>query len=224
MIRSLLPPGSLEFLLLVVLVAAFVFVVRTVKGRTPLLPNTAGEADGDAVPFFETPVRFRARVRRVFRDRDQDALLVEAHVGKKSLIFRAADAQENANRYQNLANQKEPVDFAIVALATLAPGGAEAMRHQIKDWDEANVRPDTVGLFPAGSLPNDYAVIARIVSRRDEMLSGETVWVYRAQVVKNGAQELFMELAADAAPPAVPLSENTLAHGSARLFGVLALD
>ena len=222
-IRSLLPPGTLEFLLFAVLVAAFVFVVRVVRKRTPLLPVAPfDDTEGaETIPFFETPTRFRGAVRRVFRDRDQDATLIEAHVGKKSLIFRAADVVQNAARYQSILG--ESVDFAVYGLATLRPGGAEAMRHQIKDWSE-NVRPDTVGLFPAGAFANDYAVIARVLSRRDETIGTEPVWVYRAQVVKNGDQELFMELAADAAPPAVPLDDNTLAHGSVRLFGVLAPD
>ena len=221
--RSLLPPGTLEVLLFVVLVGAFIFVVRNVRNRhAVVLPGTATPDTESDLPFLETPLRVRAAIRRVFRDPAQDALLVEAQVGKKRFVFRAADAPNHRERYEKLIGTKETADLAVYALATLAPGGAEAIRHQIKDWDKANARPDMVGLFSAGQYANDYAVIARIVSHRDDTVSGESVWVYRAQVVKTPDQELFMELAVDAELSDEPFPTDAMVHGSARLFGSFA--
>lgn len=225
-----------------VLFGAFILVVRSVRNRhaNVLAPPQNDPADhgGEAsaspdaetsgtdphVPFLETPLRVRGTVRRVFRDALQNSVLVEITVGKKRLIFRPADVPANAERYQKAVTSKDPADFAVYALATLAPGGVEAMKNQIKDWDKANAKPDMVGLISAGQFANDYAVIARIRAKRDDTVSEEPVWVYRAQVVKNNGQELFLELAADAAPPAQPLSMDALAHGSARLFGSFAVD
>ncbi len=225
MLRSLLPPGTVEFLLFVVMVGAFVLVVRSVRNRRKFASaayNAGGDAE-NAVPILSTPVRVRGTVRRVFPDRQQDALVVEVQIGKKRLVFRPADS-ENIARYETLAGGKETADFTLYALATLAAGGVEAMREQIKDWDSVNARADMVGLFPAGEFSNDYAVIAKIKNRREDTVDNEPVWVYSAQVVKTGDQELFLELACDAAPPMEPLKNNTMAHGSARLFGAFAAD
>lgn len=220
MFIGLLPPGVLEFLLFVLIVGAFVLVVRGVRRRASFAGTMGGRTTGDEqIPDLATEVRVQAIVRRIFRDTTQGEWVVEAAIGRRKFVFRPTDF--TPERYQPLVNSKE--DFVLYAFATLAPGGVEAMRDQIKDFDKVAVSEDLVRLVPAGQFANDYAVIGRVASSRDETLDGDPVAVYRTQVVRQDDLTLVLDLAVEAAPGAPRFGDGEMVHGSARLFGRLAV-
>lgn len=130
---GLIPPGVLEFLLFAVLVGGFILVARALRRRRAFLPV------GSAVPLptLATEVRIRATVRRTYRDPDAGLWLVEAAIGARKFTFCATDHEANAARYDALKNQ--PADFSLFALSTLAQGGVEAMRDQIRDIDAVDI-------------------------------------------------------------------------------------
>lgn len=176
------------------------------------------------LPRLETPQRVTAILRRTYRDPAQGVWLVEAQIGPRrvgstSVTFCATDYDQNGPRYEGLLGK--PAELALFALATLAEGGVEAMKDQIKDLDKIEMRPDLVALAPAGEFANDRAVIGRALDAREAAWDEMPLTVYRTQVVRTENLTLVLDLAVprDAAPPFAP---NTMVHGSARLFGYLA--
>lgn len=220
---GLLPPGVPEALLFLVLVTAGTIVVQAVrKRRNSFLATVVEERSTvEDLPSLQTHHRVTGTVRRAYRDPVQAVWLVEIQVGKRKITFAATDFGRKAGRYATLTGQD--ADIALYGLATLEPGGAEAMREQIKDYDKVKVTPDLVRLIPAGQFGNDHAVIGRILSRQEDSLSDSTpVTVYRTQVIRSDDLTLVLELATDRETTSTPLAEGSMAHGSARLFGYLA--
>ena len=211
-----LPPGVPEALLLVVILTAIFGVVTLVRRRRRF---ARAEADAD-LPDLLTEQRLLLTPRRVYRDPLQGVWLVEASAGKtgkRKLVFCAADFEKNQARYESLLGK--PADIALYGLATLASGGAEAMRDQIRDADR--ITPDLVRLIPTGQYANDHVVIGRLLSHRDETVSGVAVRVYRAQVIRADDLTLILELAVERAADSPCLSDESMVHGSARLYGYL---
>jgi hypothetical protein len=211
---SLLPRGVPEALLFLVIVGLILLVVRAVRRRRAFAP-VAADAD---LPTLTTGQRIVGTVRRTWRDPAQGLWLVEIGLGKRKLTFCAADYEQNAARYQGLIGKQ--ADLALYALATLEPGGVEAMRDQIKDFDKVEVRPDLVRLIPAGQFANDHAVIGRALSHRDDEMDGLPLTIYRTQVLRGDDLTLVMELATQRSD--TPFLDQSMVHGSARLFGYLA--
>lgn len=207
-----LPPGVAEVLLFVSVLGAIGITARAVRRRKPFTLPT----DTD-LPDLQTPGRITATIRRVYRDAGQNVWLVEASVGKRRVTFCATDYEANAARYQTATGEK--ADFALFGTATLAPGGAEAMREQIKDIDKVDLTKDPVRLVPAGQFANDHAVIGRILSHRSDTMSGFAVHVYRTQVARADDFTLVLELATDA--DGEPFAPQSMVHGAARLYGYL---
>jgi hypothetical protein len=211
---NLLPRGVPEALLLLVILSAVVLVIRAIRRRRAFAPV---EADADLPPLTTTQ-RLVGTLRRVYRDPAQGVWLADLGVGKRKFTLCLTDYAQNAARYESLLGKQ--ADFAIFALSTLAEGGVEAMRDQIKDIDKVEITPDLVRLIPAGQYANDHAVIGRILSHREEEMDGLPLTVYRTQVVRGNDLTLVMELAAQ--KQGAPFADQTMVHGSARLFGYLA--
>ena len=211
----LIPPEVLELLLFAVLIAVAVIAVRAVRRRRTVQPNEAVVA----LPDLETEVRVHARVRRIFRDPDQGAWLVEATVGALRLNFCTVDYAENRERYAALPGKTD--DFALYALGTLELGGIEAMRAQILDYSPEKYPADLVRLVPAGAYANDYAIIGRVFSERDAHVGGGPVTVYRVQAEGQSAATLFLDIAVETDGTG-RFPARSLVHGSARLYGYLA--
>ena len=204
-----------EAVLLALFLLLLWFVWRGIRRRrafAPLAPATV-------LPRFGTEQRVTGTVRRTSRDPNQGVWLVTIEVSRSRFTFCATDYEHQAKRYESLVGNK--ADIALYALATLAPGGVEAMKHQIKNSDQIEMRPDLVTLTQAGEYPNDYAVIARVLSARDDAWEEMALTVYRAQFVRQNDLTLVIDLAVtqDATNRFAP---ESMVHGSARLFGYLA--
>ena len=215
-LRSL--PIPWEALLLLVFLAIAFLVWRAVRRRRAYAGAVLAPA---ALPHLDTQQRVTGTVRRTFRDPDQQVWQVTISVGERTrLTFCATDYDSDEKRYAELAGK--PADIALFALATLAPGGAEAMKEQIKDIDKIDLRPDLVTLTPAPNLyPNDYVVIGKVLSERDEVWDEMPLRVYRTQVLRRSDLTLVLDLAVPA-QEALPNASGSMVHGSARLFGRLA--
>ncbi len=218
---GLLPSGTLEFLLFVVIVGGVWWVFRAVS-RRHLPPAGAIESD-ELIPTLSTQHRVTGTLNKVIFDRLQNVWLAEVVVGKRRITFCAADHAAERERYTGQIGKS--VDVTVYGLATLAPGGAEAMKEQIKDLDKVDLSRDPVRLVKAGQFLNDYVVIGRVLSHRDDSLSdGMTLRVYRCEVVRTDELGLIMELGVqrDEAATEAAFADQSMVHGSARLFGGFA--
>ena len=147
-------------------------------------------------------------------------MLVKVPLGRRRLTLCAADFAWKAEAWR--AQVGRDADIAVYALSSLAPGGVEEMRDQIKDYDKVEITPDLVRLVPAGEFANDHAVIGRVLSHRTDEASGIPVDVYRAEVVRSQDLTLILELAVPKVPGTTPFLPQAMVHGSARLYGYLA--
>ncbi|GAB4455433.1 MAG: hypothetical protein OHK0029_11560 [Armatimonadaceae bacterium] len=145
---------------------------------------------------------------------------MEAALGKRRFTFCAVDYEMHADRYQ--AQVGKQTDIALFALSNLAPGGVEAMKDQIKDFDKVEITPDLVRLIPAGDFANDHAVIGRVLSHRDDEMEGMPVRAYRVQVIRGADLTLVLELVVER-DKSRPFPDQSMVHGSARLFGYLPI-
>jgi hypothetical protein len=200
---------------LLTLLGGFGFlVVRAVRRRRQFaLPVASTE-----LPTLATEQRITATVRRVWRDPAQNLPLVELGIGERRLIFCPTDHAAAAARYQAALARR--AELALFGLATLAPGGVDAMREQIRSAEPLS--PDLVTLVHEGQFENDYVVIGRVLSSRPDTWDDLPLIVYRVQVIHAADLTLVLELAVPAKEGATPLPDGSLAHGSARLFGFLA--
>lgn len=216
---GLLPKGIGEALLLLFVILAIFLVVRSVRRRHER-PIADGETGAESVPTLPTEQRVTGVLRRIYRDSAQGVWLADIALGKRKFTFCATDQAAQAERYQSLIGKE--ADVALYAFATLAPGGADAMRDQnlIRDSDKVPITPDLVRLIPQGAFANDYVVIGRILSHREEEIDEEPLTVYRAQVIRSADLTLVVELAAERTD--TPLADQSMVHGSARLCGYLA--
>jgi hypothetical protein len=216
-----------EILLLALVVGLALLALRAVRRRrafvgTPGAPGTVALPAAD-LPRLDTQQRVTATLHRTFPDRAQGVWLAAATVGKLRLTFCPTDYATASERYQKLLGQ--PADVALFGLATLAPGGVEAMKDQIKDIDKVEITPDLVRLVATGEFANDHVVIGRVLSTRDEQWEEMALTVYRTEVVRRPELTLVIDLAVarDAGgQPAAPFAPGSMVHGSARLFGFLA--
>jgi hypothetical protein len=218
---GLLPPGTLEFLLFVIIAGTAWLFIRAVS-RRHLPPAGAIESD-EPIPTLATQHRVTGVLNKVIFDRLQNVWLAEVIVGKRRINFCAADYAAERERYTSQIGKS--VDVAVYGLATLAPGGAEAMKEQIKDLDKVDLSRNPVRLVKAGQYMNDYVVIGRVLSHRDDALSdGTTLRVYRCEVVRTDELGLIMELGVQRHETTTEnaFPDQSMVHGSARLFGGFA--
>lgn len=213
--RIPLPPGAPEALLLLVILVAIASVIMLVRRRRRFARI---EADVE-LPDLKTEQRTLITLRRIFRDPAQGVWLAEGtsgKTGKRRLVLCLTDYEAKRKHYDESVGKV--TDFSLFGMATLAAGGAEAMRDQIRDADK--ITGDAMRLIPAGQYANDYVVIGRIASRREDAVNGIPVMLYRVQVTAADDLTLMLELACD--PDVTPaLSENSMTHGAARLYGYL---
>jgi hypothetical protein len=140
-------------------------------------------------------------------------------IAKRHFTLCLTDYATHAQEYTDLVGKE--TDIALYGLATLAVGGAEAMREQIRDIDRVDLSTNPVRLLPGGQLANDHVVIGKALSHRSEVMDGIPLTIYRTQVVRAEDLTLVLELAVDSST--APLfSEGEMIHGSARLYGHLA--
>jgi hypothetical protein len=218
---GLLPPGTLEFLLFVVVVGTVFLVLRAVSRRH--LPPAGAIESTEEIPSLTTQHRVTGILNKVIFDRIQSVWLAEVVVGKRRLTFCATDHSQEQERYKSQVGKS--VDVAVYGLSTLAPGGADAMKEQIKDLDKVDISQNPVRLVKAGQFLNDYVVIGRVLSHRDDTLSDDTeLRVYRCEVVRTEELGLIMELGVqrDETTTDVSFPDQSMVHGSARLFGSFA--
>ena len=204
----------LPVVLLVVLGGMGALVARSLRRRKDFLQ--AVTPDGTELPDLQTEQRLTATLRRLWRDAQQGLPLVEAGTETLKLVFCPTDHAASAERYKTGIGK--PAELALFGLATLAPGGIEAIRHQIVDADKHALSAQTVLLLRQGQFDNDYVVVCRLLSQRPAIWGELALTVWRAQVQEQGGQPLVIELAV---PQETDLTENTFAHGSVRLFGYL---
>lgn len=205
----------LPLVLLVVLGGFGALVARSLRRRKDFIQAVTPE--DTELPDLTTEQRVALTLRRLWRDAQQGLPLVEGAgdvVGK--VVFCPTDHALKAESYKTGIGKSAEV--ALFALATLAPGGIEAMKDQIVDADKQALHPDTVTLVHQGQFDNDYVVICRILRVREATWGELSLVVYLAQV-REGMQ---LELAVPNDPTQPFLTEGSLAHGSARLFGYLS--
>ncbi|WP_395091999.1 hypothetical protein [Armatimonas sp.] len=201
--------------LLLVLGGFGALVVRSVKRRKAFLSTVT--SDSAELPDLRTELRLTGTLRRLWRDPQEGLPLAELGVGSQRFVFCTTDQAIHGERYK--AAIGKTIEVALYGLATLAPGGVEAMQEQLRDADK--VPPDTVTLVHEGQLENDYVVIGRLLSQRSDTWGELPLAVYRAQVLHTSELTLVLELAVPSPQDAAPLPANSLAHGSVRLFGYL---
>ena len=201
--------------LLLILAGFGGLVVRSVRRRKDFLSTVTNNSA--ALPDLETELRLTGTLRRLWRDPQEGLPLAELGVGSRRFIFCTTDQATSGERYKAAVGKS--VTVALYGLATLAPGGSEAMREQLRDADR--VAPDTVTLVHEGQLENDYVVIGRLLSHRPHLWGEVPLMVYRAQVLRTDDLTLILELAVPSPQSDVPLPDDSLAHGSVRLFGYL---
>jgi hypothetical protein len=233
-LNGIISPIVAQVLLVVVLVAATLFVLRVVsraRKRAPItqilsaLPEEAVAAIAEDLPQLTTQYRVSAPVTRLVPPAQLPAPpIVEIRLGKRPLQFTPVDIArpEVPERYEQAQGRPaEATDVALFALCTLEEGGADAMQSQIKDFDKVKDAPNVVRLVPTQTVAGDYVVIARILShRRDSVSEGVPVIVYRAEVIKNSDTQLVVELAVPDEGQ-TPFADGTMVHGTARLYGYL---
>jgi hypothetical protein len=218
---GLLPPGTLEFLLFAVVVGAAIIFIRAISRRH--LPPAGAVESEEAIPALSTQHRVTGTLNKVIFDRVQSVWLAEVIVGKRRMTFCATDYASERERYTSQIGKS--VDVALYGLATLAAGGAEAMQEQIKDLDKVDLSRDPVRLVKAGQFLNDYVVIGRVLSHRDDSLSdGTPLRVYRCEVVRTDDLGLVIELGVEReeTQQSTVFPDQSMVHGSARLFGGFA--
>lgn len=216
MFVGLLPRGMLEALMLLVILFVGFLVIRSVRRRRAFAKVTPDE--GVDLPSLSTQQRIAGTIRRVWRDPGQGVWLIEVALGKRKFTFCAVDYADKSESYQEGIGKQ--TDIALYGLATLASGGVEAMREQIKDIDKVDVTPGMVRLVPAGQYANDYAVIARVLSHREEIMDDLPLTIYRSQVIHTTDLTLMVDLAIQ--KEQAPFPDQSMVHGSARLYGYLA--
>lgn len=216
---GLLPEGVGEILLLLVIVGAVFLVVRSVRRRRAF----ASASEQAELPDLSTTQRVSARVKRIFRDPAQGVVLVEATVGPQTLFFCATDYPAAQSQWDELMGKT--ADVALYGLATLEPGGVEAMRDQIKDADKMDLDPNLVTLVHEGQFANDYVIIGRVIDSREDSWGEMPLAVYRTKVFDTDRLTLILEMAvprSDDGSSTAALAPQSLVHGSARFFGYLA--
>lgn len=205
-------------IVLVLILGGFgALVARSLKRRKDFLTTVSAAAS--ELPDLITEQRIGGILRRLWRDPQEGLPLAELAVNSHRFILCTTDQSTHAERYKTLVSK--PCELALYGLATLAPGGADAMRDLLRDSDK--LPADTLALVRQGKLGNDYVVICRILSHRIAAWGELPLMVYRAQVIASDSLNLILELAVPSSDNTAPLPENSLAHGSVRLFGYLPL-
>jgi hypothetical protein len=180
-------------------------LLRSVRRRTAF----SRAVDPDALPRLMVQTQVTGKLRRVFREGETP--LVEVAVGKRVLIFCPADHTTKADDWRLKTGQN--VEVALYGLATLAPGGADSIKDQIKDADQVEITPDLLRFLHVGEQRNDYFAIGRVLSHRSETWDGDALTLYRLQA----ATDLTLEVGT--AATTVPFEDGAMVHGSVRLFG-----
>lgn len=191
-----------------VLLGAGAMVFRGMRRRTAFSRAT----DPEMLPLLPVQTRVAGKIRRVFRE--DDTPLAEMAVGKRLLILCPADHTTRSDDWR--LKTAQDVDVAIYGMATLEAGGADTIKHQIKDAEEVEITPDLQRFLHVGQQKNDYFAIGRILSHRDETWDGDSLTVYRLQ----SAPDLTLEVATPYTT--IPFTDGQMVHGAIRLFGYLA--
>jgi len=233
------PPLVLQLLLIAVIVGVVLIGLRAVvrarrERRTAPLPELSPDETAAltaVLPRFETVQRVTAPVIRLLPPVPGSTLppVIEIRYAKKPLSFTPADFFEpgvgEQYRAALLAGAKQTVDLALYALCTLAEGGADAMRAQIRDFDKVKEAENAVRFLPAQTQLGDYVVIGRILSHRRDDAGDPSepvpVIAYRAEVIRTEGASLVIELAVPDEGQ-TPFKDGAMVHGTARVYGYLA--
>ena len=204
-----MPPGVLEGTLVLVVLGFGLIVLRAVKQRRSFQKN----ASDTVLPNLQVQTQVSGVVTRYFRDTLQGMMLTEIGVGQSKFIFCPTD-----NKSYTVG---EKVDIALYSLSTLEPGGfeLESVKSQISDTPQEDIAPDRLVMTPAGQFPNDYWVVGKAYSsREDQWETDMLLTVYRVKTQRKGGEEFALDMAIPRETALkTPLPTNV--HGSARLFG-----
>jgi hypothetical protein len=207
-----MPPLVLESALICLVIGVGVMVTRAVKRRKQFHQNAADVI----LPTLQADTQMSGTVTRYFRDTLQGAMLVEISVGQSKFIFCPVD-----NAGDNAYKSGEVVQVALYGLATLMPGGFEeaSVRSMVSDTPAEELTPDRMVMTPAGQFPNDYWVVGKVYSSREDQWEEDMpLTVYRVKTQRKGGEEFILEMAVpreNALTNALPCN----VHGSVRLFG-----
>lgn len=210
-----LPAGVPEGILVAVVGGAIALVVRSVRRRKAFVAS----APADELPDLSTEIRFRATVRRLWRDAGSGLPMAEIDFAGRKLVVCPVDQAQNAARWAALPGKA--ADLGLYGLATLAPGGVDAMRDRIVDFDSSVKSPDMSALVRQGEVPCDYVVIGRLLSSRAAEWGEMALDFWRMQVVVAATRGVVLEVAVPC-ESGTGLVPETMAHGSVRLFAYLA--
>ena len=177
------------------------------------------------IPRLTTQHRVSAPVIRLLPPAKPPAPpLVEIRLGKRLIPFTPTDfiTPGVPERYEAARDKAAgATDLALFALCALEEGGAQAIQTQIKDFDKVKDATNVVRLVAAQTFLGDYVVIARVLSHRSDRVADDMpVVVYRAEVIKNADTHLVIELAVPDEGQ-TPFPDDTMVHGTARLYGYL---
>lgn len=211
-----LPSGVGEGLLLLIVGGGFALVWRSIRRRKAF---ASALADSE-LPNVATDIRFRVRARRLWRDSASGLPLAEVDFAGRKLVVCPVDHERNAGRWGLSAGKA--IDIALFGLATLKPGGADAMRGQIRDFDESVSSPDVSVLIRQGETPCDYVLIGRLLSSRQSDWDGMALTVWRVQCVFTAENGVVFEASVPTEGSDPGLVAGAMAHGSVRLFAYLA--
>jgi hypothetical protein len=213
-----MPPLVLESALVCLVIGVGVMVTRAVKRRKQFHRN----ASDVILPTLQADTQMSGVVTRYFRDTLQGAMLVEIAVGQSKFIFCPVDSVDSGdNAESNAYKSGDTVQIALYGLATLMPGGFEeaSVRGMVSDTPAEELTPDRMVMTPAGQFPNDYWVVGKVYSsREDEWEEDMPLTVYRIKTQRKGGEEFILEMAV----PRESALTNILpcnVHGSVRLFG-----
>jgi hypothetical protein len=210
-----MPPLVLESVLVCLVVGVGIMVVRAVKRRKQFHKN----ASDVILPTLQADTQMSGSVVRYFRDTLQGAMLVEMTVGQSKFIFCPVDGGDGTNNAEYKTG--ETVQIALYGLATLVAGGFEeaTVRSMVSDTPQEELTPDRMVMTPAGQFPNDYWVVGKVYSSREDQWEEDMpLTVYRVKTQRKGGEEFILEMAV----PREDALTNTLpynVHGSVRLFG-----
>jgi hypothetical protein len=205
-----MPPGVLEGALVLMVIGVGVMVARAVKKRREFHKN----ASDIILPTLQADTQMSGTVTRYFRDTLQGAMLVEISVGQSKFVFCPVDDKQEYKAGQQ-------IEVALYGLATLVAGGFEeaSVRSMVSDTPQEELTPEKLVMTPAGQFPNDYWVVGKAYSSRDDQWEEDMpLTVYRVKTQRKGGEEFNLEMAVPRESALTnPLPCNV--HGSVRLFG-----
>ena len=212
MFVNVIPAGLLEVLLFAALLGSFFFVLQRVRHRRSFLSKLTSSAD---LPVLLSECRCQVTIQRLFRDRDQDAILADIRIGDRRLVICLSDYLASELIYTSA--QHAPLLLCIYGLAALtAPQETEQPLDEVTSAAVA----DNIDFVASGPLLNDYSVRGKIASYRRTALDDMPVDVYRLYTPKT----FEFDVAVEVQPNTKPFGVDSDVAGTVRFYGYVASE